>query len=155
MGLELQHGCVGDTSTQVLTIIDLHCLFLMFSNPGAQLSKQPTRSRLAWGKYMMTTSFHGHSVILLKTGWPSTFPGYSPIQSTAVHHRSRGSAGHRSLAAWRKEDSQLSADIRLKSPKLNHRTCLNFLLLLERKKEVVEERMELKANHEGKIWNSC
>lgn len=64
-----------------------------------------------------------------------------------------------SLPSWpvcREGNSQFSADVLLKSPQLNHRTCLNFVLLLEMKKEVVEERMELKANQGKKnIWNSC
>lgn len=45
-------------------------------------------------------------------------------------------------------DRQLPDDLLLKSPKRKLRTCLSFILLVERKKEVGEERMELKANQQ-------
>lgn len=57
MGLELQHGRVGDTSIQFLTIIDLHCLFPMFPTPGAQLSKQPT---MEWEPLGMRQVYDAH-----------------------------------------------------------------------------------------------
>lgn len=62
------------------------------------------------------------------------------VHSMAVHPRPRGKTRNHGRhcppsPVWREGNCQLSADFLLKSPKLNLRTCLNFVLLPERKRK--------------------